>query len=55
MTRVRLFALLAVPLALAAAILPTSPVADAAMRGDIKTVTSLIAKGESVNEPRATA
>ncbi len=53
MTRMKIFAVLAVPLALAAATMapppPPSPVADAAMRGDLATVKALIARGVGVN------
>jgi len=54
MTRMRIFGILAVPLALAAATIapppPAAPVADAAMRGDLSTVKALIARGASVND-----
>ncbi len=50
MKHMRMFAVLAVPLMLAAArVIPSTPVADAAMRGDLKAVEALIARGEDVN------
>ena len=53
MTKSRMLGILAIPLALVAATLApaavTSPVADAAMRGDLATVKALITRGVSVN------
>jgi ankyrin repeat protein len=49
MTRMRMFAILAVPLVLSAAMAPSTPVADAAMRGDLAAVRALVARGENVN------
>jgi ankyrin repeat protein len=48
----RFFALLALPLVLAAGAAPTSPVADAAMRGDLTQVKSLLSAGRDVNAPQ---
>ena len=44
----RILALLALPLVLAAGVAPTSPVADAAMRGDLTQVRSLLASGREI-------
>jgi uncharacterized protein len=48
MTRQNLLSLLSAPLLLVTALTP-SPVADAAMKGDLATVRALIAKGANVN------
>ena len=48
----RFLALLALPLVLAAGAAPTSPVVDAAMRGDFTQVKSLLAAGRDVNAPQ---
>ena len=49
MNRMRFFALAAVPVLLVAAMPPASPVADAAMRGDLTAIRALIAAGRDVN------
>lgn len=50
MNRMRILAILAIPLAAAAAIsVPGTPVADAAMRGDLAAVRAAITRGEDVN------
>ena len=47
--RLRLLALLVIPAVIAAGVAPSSPIADAAMRGDLATVKTLVAAGKDVN------
>jgi ankyrin repeat protein len=47
--RLRLLALLVFPAVVAAGVAPSSPIADAAMRGDLTTVKTLVAAGKDVN------
>ena len=47
--RLRLLALLVFPAVIAAGVAPSSPIADAAMRGDLATLKTLVAAGKDVN------
>ena len=49
MIRMRILSLLALPVLLAAGGAPATPIADAAMRGDLATVKSLVSAGKDVN------
>ncbi|MCX5755962.1 MAG: ankyrin repeat domain-containing protein [Gemmatimonadetes bacterium] len=49
MNRLRMLALLVIPAMIGAGSAPTTPIADAAMRGDLAAVRSLVASGKDVN------
>ena len=48
----KLLGVLCASLVVAGATLPPSPVADAAMKGDLATVRALISRGANVNAPQ---